>query len=142
MMTHQPRTNMIIVETDKDSESAVFNHFFNLGIRPTFLNPDSTTIDRYVRAQDEPIFVSKIISQSPKRQKGSLVSYAKLEKILVDILVDESKFSVYQGQELSSIFENAFDTFIINQDSMLRYAGRRTAQDKLKWFVLQDPSES
>lgn len=57
-------------------------------------------------------------------------------KILVDILVDENKYYVYQGRELSSIFENAFDTFTINQDSMLRYAGRRTAQDKLKWFIL------
>ena len=136
LMTHQPRTNMIILETDKDSESAVFNHFISLGIRPTFLDPDPTTIDRYVGFQDESIIVSKLISQSPKRQKGNLLSYARLEKILVDILVDEKKYYVYQGQELSSIFENAFDTFIINQDSMLRYAGRRTAQEKLKWFIL------
>lgn len=136
LMTHQPRTNMIIIETDKDSENAVFNHFISLNIRPTFLDPDRTTIDRYVGVQDESIIVSKLISQSPKRQKGSLLSYAKLEKILVDILVDENKYYVYQGRELSSIFENAFDTFIINQDSMLRYAGRRTAQDKLKWFIL------
>lgn len=136
LMTHQPRTNMIILETDKDSESAVFNHFISLGIRPTFLDPDRTTIDRYVGVQDEPIIVSKLISQSPKKQKGSLLSYAKLEKILVDLLVDENKYYVYQGRELSSIFENVFNTFIINQDSMLRYAGRRTAQEKLKWFIL------
>lgn len=136
LMIHQPRTNMIIIETDKDSESAVFNHFINLGIRPTFLDPDHKTIDRYVGIQDESIIVSKFISQSPKMQKGTLLSYAKLEKILVDILVDENKYYVYQGQELSSIFENAFETFIINQDSMLRYAGRRTSQDKLKWFIL------
>ncbi len=114
----------------------MFNHFVSLGISPTFLDPDRTTIDRYVGIQDESIIVSKVISQSPKRQKGSLQSYAKLEKILVDILVDENKYYVYQGQELSTIFENAFDTFIINQDSMLRYAGRRTAQDKLKRFIL------
>jgi hypothetical protein len=136
LMTHQPRTNMIIIETDKDSESAVFNHFISLGIRPTFLDPDRTTIDRYVGVQDESIIVSKLISQSPKRQKGNLLSYAKLEKILVDILVDENKYYVYQGRELSSIFENAFDTFFINQDSMLRYSGRRTAQDELKLFIL------
>ena len=136
LMTHQPRTNMIILETDKDSESAVFNHFINLGIRPTFLDPDPMTIDRYVGIQDESIIVSKLISQSPKRQKGSLLSYAKLEKILVDILVEENRYYVYQGGELSSIFENAFETYFINEDSMLRYAGRRTAQDELKWFIL------
>lgn len=136
LMTHQPRINMIILETDKDSESAVFNHFITLDMRPTFLDPDRTTIDRYVRVQDESIIVSKLISQSPKRQKGSLLSYAKLEMILVDILVDEDKYYVYQGRELSSIFENVFDTFVINQDSMLRYAGRRTAQEKLKSFIL------
>jgi len=45
LMTHQPRTNMIILETDEDSESAVFNHFISLGIKPTFLDPDPTTID-------------------------------------------------------------------------------------------------
>jgi len=136
LMTHQPRTNMIILETDKDSEIAVFNHFISLDIRPTFLDPDRTTIDRYVGFQDESIIVSKLISQSPKRQKGKLLSYAKLEKILVDILVDEDKYYVYQGQELSSIFVNAFDTFIINQDSMLVRRQARTAQDELKWFIL------
>ena len=114
----------------------MFNHFISLGVRPTFLDPDRMTMDRYVGVQDESIIVSKLVSQSPKRQKGSLVCYAKLEKILVDILVDENKYYVYQGRELSSIFENAFKTFVINQDSMLRYAGRRTAQDKLKLFIL------
>ena len=84
---------LIILETDKDSESAVFNHFISLGIRPTFLDPDPTTIDRYVGIQDESIIVSKLISQSPKKQKGSLLSYAKLEKILVDILVDENNYT-------------------------------------------------
>ena len=136
LMTHQPRTNMIILETEKDSVDAVFNYLMGLNIRPTYLDPDQMTIDRYVGVQDESIIVSKLISQSPKRLKGSLLSYAKLEKILVDILVEENRYYVYQGGELSSIFENAFETYFINEDSMLRYAGRRTAQDELKWFIL------
>jgi len=64
MTHHQPRTNMIILETDKDSESSVFNYFIGLGVRPTFLDPDPTTIDRYVGIQDESIIVSKLISQA------------------------------------------------------------------------------
>ncbi len=67
LMTHQPRTNMIIIETEKDSESAVFNHFISLGIRPTFLDPDSKTIDRYVGVQDETIIVSKFNLTVPQK---------------------------------------------------------------------------
>ena len=56
-------------------------------------------------------------------KKISGVPYAKIGKILVDILVDDEKFYVFQGQELVSIFENVFANYWIDEKSLFRYAG-------------------
>ncbi len=53
----------------------------------------------------------------------------------MDILVDENKYFIYQGQELVSIFENVFGHYLIDENSLLRYAGRRNAVPKLKQFI-------
>jgi hypothetical protein len=49
---------------------------------------------------------------------------ATLEKILVDWATDKEFFS-FQGNEIFSIFKNAFDKYTINKSSMLRYASRK-----------------
>jgi hypothetical protein len=134
-MTHQPNSNMIILETEKGIEESLFNHFVESNIGPIFLSPTRTEMERYVAQLSEPIIVSKLVTQSPKRQKGEKATYAKIEKILIDILVDQNKYYIYQGQELVSIYKGVFQDFVINEDSLLRYAGRRNATQKLKDFI-------
>jgi hypothetical protein len=83
------------------------------------------------------IIISKLISQTPRGRKIDRVPYAKIEKILVDLLVDDEKYFVYQGQELVSIYENVFDCYLIDVRSLFRYAGRRKADQKLRNFILE-----
>jgi hypothetical protein len=135
LMLHQPGQNQIILETEKDTEEAVFNHFSSLYPGQIFLAPDRTMLERYVMQQPETILVSKLISQTPMGKKIGGVPYAKLEKILVDLLVDEETYFIYQGQELVNIFENAFAQYWIDERSLLRYAGRRNAIAKLQLFI-------
>lgn len=54
-----------------------------------------------------------------------------LEKILVDILIDENLFSAQQG-ELDYIFEVAYQKFTINESKMKRYASRRNRDKELE----------
>ena len=134
-MIHQPNVNMIILEVEKGIEESVFNHLNGSSLGPVFLAPDHTFVDRYVFQQPESIIVSKLVSRAPRGQKGKLVQYAKMEKILIDLLVDQDRFYIYQGHELSVIYENVFEKFLINEDSLLNYAKRRNAIEKLRTFI-------
>lgn len=135
LMIHQPGQNQIILETEKGTGDSVFNHLSELYPGQTFLDPSRITIERYVIQQPETILISKLVTQTPMGKRVNGVPYAKIEKILVDILVDDEKYFIFQGQELVSIFENAFAHYLIDDKSLLRYAGRRNAIPKLKQFV-------
>jgi hypothetical protein len=135
LMLHQPVQNQIILETEKVGKEPLFNHLSEIYAGQIFLDPDRVTIERYSIQQSESVFISKLISQTPRGKNFGGVPYARLEKILVDILVDSDKFFIYQGQELVNIFENAFAQFWIDERSLIRYAGRRTAVAKLKQFI-------
>ncbi len=135
-MLHQPVHHDVIIETEKGTEDSVFNKLSEKSPGRTFLDPDRVMMERYVLQQSEAILISKLITQTPVGKKVNGVPYAKIEKILVDILVDEEKYFIFQGRELVSIYENVFYGYLMDEKSMLRYAGRRKAMDKLKQFIL------
>jgi hypothetical protein len=135
-MVHQPGQNQIILEIEKGTGESVFNRLSENYPVQTFLDPNRITIERYVFQQPETILISNLVSQTPMGKRVNGVPYAKIEKILVDILVDNDKYFIFQGQELASIFDNVFAHYLINEKSLLRYAGRRNAIPKLKQFIL------
>ena len=135
-MVHQPGQNQIILETEKGTGESVFNRLSENYPGQTFLDPSRITMERYVFQQTETILISKLVSQTAMGKRVDGVPYAKIEKILVDILVDDEKYFIFQGQELASIFENVFSHYLINEKSLLRYAGRRNALPRLKQFIL------
>jgi hypothetical protein len=138
-MVHQPGQNQIILETEKDAEDSVFNQISESYPGKTFLDPDRIMIERYVFQHPEAILISRLISQTPMGEKINGVPYAKIEKILVDILVDDKKYFIFQGQELVNIFENVFANYRIDEKSLQRYARRRNAIPKLKLLLLNHP---
>jgi ssDNA-specific exonuclease RecJ len=68
-------------------------------------------------------------------QKGKIHHYARIEKILIDLLADVDLFATYQELELTNIYENIFRKYKINEDALLRYAGRRSSREKLEKFI-------
>jgi len=133
-MVHQPGSGQIILEIEKDACESVFNRLKEQHSVNTFLEPDRLTIERYITSSPESILVLKLITQSPKFKKNG-ISFARLEKILVDTFADEDRFFAFHGQELINIYENAFSTYWINTKTMFRYAGRRKAKHRLEEFI-------
>lgn len=133
-MLHQPATNQIILEVEKDACESVFNHLAQEYPGQVFLEPDRAMMERYILPLPESILVSRLVTQSPKKKlRGA--NFPRLEKILVDIFVDSDKFFAFQGEELVHIFENAFTAYWINEKTLFRYAGRRNAAARLKDFI-------
>jgi len=133
-MLHQPGQNIFIVEAEKDVCESVFYHLSQQNPGKVFLNPDRLMMERYVLHQTDAILVSRLITQSPRKIICGL-PFPKLEKVLVDIFVDEKKYYSFQGEELVLIFENAFSSYLISEITLFRYAGRRKASKKLRQFI-------
>lgn len=135
-MLHQPATNQIILEVEKEACESVFNHLAQEYPGQVFLEPDRAMMERYILPLPESILVSRLVTQSPKKKlRGA--TFPRLEKILVDVFVDSDKFFAFQGEELVHIFENVFAAYWVNEKTLFRYAGRRNAALNLKDFIAQ-----
>lgn len=52
-------------------------------------------------------------------------------KKLVDLCTDK-EFISFQGNEIYHIYENAFEAYTVNQQTMLRYAGRKSKREEIE----------
>lgn len=134
---HQPASNQIILEVEKEACESVFNHLAQEYPGQVFLEPDREMMERYVLPLPESILISRLLTQSPKKKLHG-VTFPRLEKILVDVFVDSDKFFPFQGEELVHIFENVVSAYWINEKTLFRYAGRRNARARLKNFIDQN----
>lgn len=135
LMVQQPGINMVILETENETTGVAFNYLSEKYPGRVFISPDRKVIENYVLPQRDTVIISKLISQTPKGRREEKLPYAKLEKILVDIFVDDNKFFIFQGSEMVSIYEEAFRVYLIDERSLFRYAGRRNAKQKLHNFI-------
>jgi hypothetical protein len=133
-MLHQPGQNFTILETEKDVCESAFNFLSAEYPGRVFLKPDRETMQRYVLSHPESILVSRLVTESPRRTIQEVPS-PKLEKILVDLFVDEDIFYYFQGAELARIFENAFSTCLVSEKTLFRYAHRRKRNAQLLKFI-------
>lgn len=61
-----------------------------------------------------------------------------LEKLLVDLFADEKLQLFLETSEFSTILEQAFHTYVIDESKMFRYARRRNIEDKIKRIIVED----
>lgn len=122
-MLHIPSNYETIIEVEKGAEENVF--YFLSEIRTNvFLNPSNDVLDKYANRNKPIIIIKNLVTDAPL-QNIKQVKVPSLEKILVDLIVDTELYSSYQGRDLESIIENAFQYNTIKKDTLLRYANRR-----------------
>ena len=54
---------------------------------------------------------------------------------IIDIFCNDIIFSAYQGNEMKTIYKNAFSKYAINESKLLRYANRRGKKEELKNYL-------
>lgn len=133
-MLHQPGQSMKIVETEKEVAASVFNFLNRQFSGRVFLHPDRLTFERYIITRSDSIIITTLFSQSPQ-QKVDDIPTAKLEKILVDVFANEDIFYIFHGEELTHIFETAFERYLVSQKTLFRYAKRRKIDQKIRNFI-------
>lgn len=138
-MLHIPNNYETIIEVEKGSEENVF--YFLSNIRDNvFLTPSKDLLDKYANRNKGIIIIKNLITDAPL-QEIKQVKIPSIEKILVDLIVDNELFSAYQGRDLDSIIENAFQYNTIKKDTILRYADRRRKKPFVKERIYKNDNE-
>ena len=76
------------------------------------------------------IIVRPLISEAPIQKSGKTY-VATLEKILVDLAMDD-EFISFQGNEIHTIFYTASQKYTLNRNTMLRYAARKHKREEME----------
>jgi DNA-binding Lrp family transcriptional regulator len=126
---HLINFNLLIVDVERDAVNAVYYRLKEkqknvVNIRKT--NDDISDLAGC-------ICIRPLVSHAPILKQGQ-IPVATLEKILVDWATDK-EFFPFQGNEIFSIFNNAFDKYTINKSSMLRYASRKEKRDNIAEII-------
>ena len=89
-----------------------------------------TSDDFYHYATWETIVVKNLVSESPT--EIDTPHQIRLEKLLVDLVVDKFTSSLINNSEIYDIYEYCFNQYLIDERKLMRYARRRNAQNKIK----------
>lgn len=131
-MRHQPFKNFTVIEVEKDAAESVFG-FVSETYKTVFINPDEEMFDRYIANLDKVVIIKNLVSEAPLSEIGK-ITIPSLEKLLVDMLIDQELFSAQQG-EINFIMKSAMKKYSINELKMKRYAVRRNREEKLDELI-------
>jgi DNA-binding Lrp family transcriptional regulator len=131
--SHQTNKNFTIIEVEKDSAESIF-HFLKESNNNVFINPDKDILLQYIYDIINPIIIKTLISESPL-QMVNKVQTITIEKMLVDLFSDTVIFDLFQGNERSIIYTEAFEKYTINNNKLLRYASRRGKKEEIQEYI-------
>ena len=134
LTVHQSNREMIIIDAEPGIRESIFYYLKDRGTRNIYLDPDRDVMEKYVSEENSVVVIKPLVSRSPKREKDHIAVPA-LEKILVDLFCEKTVFLAYQGDELSSIFNNAYRMYFLNLAQLFNYSKRRGKEKMLKEFL-------
>lgn len=132
-MIHQPGRFYSLVEVEKEVTQSVF-YFLKEKRYAVFLEPTRDIIEKYVNYEEETIIVKPLVTEAPLQNLGSVI-VPTLEKMLVDIYIDDLIFTAQQGVEMRTIFLEAMSKYSVNKNRMLRYAQRQGKRNSLEEYL-------
>jgi hypothetical protein len=132
-MIHQPGRFYILIEVEKEATQSVF-FFLKENKYSVFVEPTKELIEKYIPYEKETLIVKALVSEAPV-QLINKVNIPTLEKMLVDIFCDDLIFAAQQGSEMRTIFQEAIEKYVINENRMLRYADRRRKKDNFREYL-------
>ncbi|PVD18071.1 hypothetical protein V512_014455 [Mesotoga sp. Brook.08.105.5.1] len=131
----------IVVESERETERAVFEVLQeslekNSSLTGTLLllNPSAEDVDLYVSGQSPAIVVGRLITEAPVRESDGVI-VPRLEKMLVDLFSGGPVLEPFGGAEMDRVFRNAFNTYALNVNTIIRYATRRGKRQEMADYL-------
>ena len=133
-VNHQVANNIIFLFVEGGLETDVFNTLFENHRGSILLKPSIEELYRYMT--DDIIVIEKLPSESPKGINAFWDT--RLEKMLVDIVVDKILSKVVYKGEYQVIFHDAVEKYAIDKNAIVRYSRRRGAYEKFLKFISEE----
>lgn len=130
MMQHVPAVRMTLIDAEREVMESVFISL--QGMEPTIpilLNPSKEDAERYITNKDV-IIIRPLVKEAPINIIDCC-PVPTLEKMLVDAISDK-ELQHLQGNELYTIYSNAFSDYDVKKTRLLRYAARRNRKNKVE----------
>lgn len=131
---HQAFQHIILLEVEKEFLTDIFELLRTDWKKEVYLNPDDKVFSLYVLSADSPILLKSLPSRAPVKEI-STIKVSSLEKLLVDLFVDEQTFYAYQEQEMVYIFEKTIQLYHLDYTRLFSYAGRRKKKKAIQQFL-------
>ena len=132
LMHDVPGNDIWVINAEKDILPAFMDVLENMTNRLAFYDTDKSNVERFSSSKDI-LVVSQLVSQAPLREDNG-ITYPRIEKILVDILCENSLHFLSSSQAYD-IYTTAFEKYDINKKALLRYAGRRNRTEEVKTIL-------
>lgn len=133
-VNHQIAHNVIFVYTEKELCIPVFERLKKESECNVLINPSIDDFFNY--RQDDMIVIRNLLTESPKGKQDFWQT--DLEKMLVDIFAEKLIKSMLSESEYPAVYETAFESYIVDESLMFRYARRRKCADKIKKFLKEE----
>ena len=133
MMLHVPAVRTTLVDVEREAMESVFMSLQNVESEiPIFFYPSHVDVDCYLTYRDL-ILVRPLVYEAPLDVINGC-PVPTLEKMLVDAISDK-ELQHLQGNELYTIYSNAFSDYAIKKTRLLRYAARRNRKQKVEQII-------
>ena len=126
-VNHLIAHNTIIVSVENELIDYVFDTLNKEYPGRVMLKPSPEMYYRYY--QDDEIIVRRLPSEAPRGFTEAWQS--RIEKIIVDVLVDKFLGRIVPEGEKAAIVDGAYRCYLIDEATMIRYAKRKGAEKKL-----------
>jgi hypothetical protein len=126
-VNHLIACNAIVISVENEMVDFVFDTLSRAYPGKVLLKP---SLDMYYRyQQDNEIIIIRLPSEAPKGFERPWET--RLEKIIVDVLVDKLIGGIVPDGEKQNIVDGAFGNYLVDEATMVRYAKRKGAEKKL-----------
>lgn len=134
LANHRYQTSNLIVEIDADVLDAAF-YFLKDTFPNTFLTPDQKMYDYYILPTDNNIIVNRLHVDSPLNKVNQNYFTPKLEKLIIDLLINEPVIFPVAESEIKTIITNALSMYNVNSSTLVRYATKRNVLQKIEKLI-------
>lgn len=130
-VNHQIAHNVIFLYVENDTAAFVFDTLKEHFPGKVLLRPSVETFNLY--RYDNTIVIGKRVTEAPPGKREPW--HARIEKLLVDTVKEPLWKACVEESEFTTIYEEVFSKYIIDESCLFRYARRRTAEKEIKDFI-------
>ncbi len=129
---HLPSQFVTFIHTDKDFLQSL-KDFLSDNNYNVYLNPYKIEAEKFVELKTNTVILRpSISSREPKQQH-----FAKIEKVIVDLLMENKKINLIDIEEYKKIVSNIILNYRINMAEVLDYSERRKIQKKIQNTIIK-----